>query len=141
MNINKLLIIAFVLGPRGKIKFATHCFKKLYSNDNAKCIEMKEMVKNLLIKLYESYNAQYKPSGRGSASGSASESTSKSQNLAIEIGSSSNFWDLRDDDDIMIEDPFSKFSEAVVISEGSPELSNELDLYLMEKIGKLQKVI
>ncbi|KAH9750902.1 BED-type domain-containing protein [Citrus sinensis] len=138
-KINKLLIVAFVLDPRGKMKFATHCFEKLYGKDSAKCVEMKEMVKNLLIKLYESYNAQYKPGGSGSASGSASGSTSRSQNLAIRSGNGSNFWDLGDDNDVMIEDPFSEFSKAVAVSEGSPELSNELDLYLMEKTEKIAK--
>ncbi|KAH9751286.1 BED-type domain-containing protein [Citrus sinensis] len=106
---------------------------------SVKCVEMKEMVKNLLIKLYESYNVQYKPGGSGSASGSASGSTSGSPNLAIGSGSGSNFWDLGDDDDVMIEDPFSEFSKAVAVSEGSPELSNELDLYLMEKTKKIAK--
>ncbi|KAH9751304.1 hypothetical protein KPL71_014240 [Citrus sinensis] len=106
---------------------------------SAKCVEMKEMVKHLLIKLYESYNVQYKPGGSGSASGNASGSTSGSQNLAIGSGSGSNFWDLGDDDDVMIEDPFSEFSKAVAVSEGSPELSNELDLYLMEKTEKIAK--
>ncbi|KAK9233093.1 hypothetical protein WN943_023342 [Citrus x changshan-huyou] len=105
------------------MKFTTHCFEKLYGKDSAKCVEMKEMVKNLLIKLYESYNAQYKPGGSGSASGSLS----RSQNLAIGSGSGSNFWDLGDDDDVMIEDPFSEFSKAVAVSEGSPELSNEVN--------------
>ncbi|KAH9716963.1 BED-type domain-containing protein [Citrus sinensis] len=75
----------------------------------------------------------------GSASGSASGSTSRSQNLASGSGSGSNFWDLGDDDDVMIEDPFSEFSKAVAVSEGSPELSNELDLYLMEKTEKIAK--
>ncbi|KAH9802953.1 BED-type domain-containing protein [Citrus sinensis] len=107
--------------------------------DSAKCVEMKEMIKNLLIKLYESHNAQYKPSGSGSTSGSASGSTSESQNLTSRSGSGSHFWDLDDDDDVMIEDPFSEFSKAVAVSEGSPELSNELDLYLMEKTEKIAK--
>ncbi|KAH9696124.1 BED-type domain-containing protein [Citrus sinensis] len=136
---SSLKIVASVLDPRGKMKFATHCFEKLYGKDSAKCVEMKEMIKDLLIKLYESYNAQYKPSGSGSASGSASGSTSESQNLTSGSGSGSHFWDLDDDDDVMIEDPFSEFSKAVAVSEGSPELSNELDLYLMEKTEKIGK--
>lgn len=48
---------------------------------------MNEMVKDLLTKLYESYNAQYKLGGSGSASGS----TSGSQTLANGSGSGSNF--------------------------------------------------
>ena len=86
-KINKMLIVASVLDPRGKMKFATHCFEKLYGKDSTKCVEMKEMVKDLLTKFYESYNAQYKPGGSESASGS----TSGSQNLAIGSGSGSNF--------------------------------------------------
>lgn len=134
-KINKMLIVASVLDPRGKMKFTTHCFEKLYGKDSAKCVKMKEMVKNLLTKLYESYNAQYKPCGSGSASGSASGS----QTLAIESGSGLNFWDLGGDDDVMIEDSFFEFSQAVTVSEGSPELSNKLDLYLMEKTEKIAK--
>ena len=121
-KINKTLIVASVLDPRGKMKFATHCFEKLYGKDSAKCVEMKEMVKDLLTKLYKSYNAQYKPCGSGSTSGSASGSTSGSQTLAIGSGSGSNFWDLGSDADVMIEDPFSEFSKVVAVSEGSPEL-------------------
>lgn len=36
-KINKLLIFASVLDPRGKMKFATHCFEKLYDKESAKC--------------------------------------------------------------------------------------------------------
>lgn len=52
---------------------------------------MKEMVKDLLTKLYEAYNAQYKQGGSASASGIESESTNKSQILDIGSGSGSNF--------------------------------------------------
>ena len=82
-KINKLLIVAFVLDLRGKMKLATHCFEKLYGKASTKCVEMNEMVKDLLTKLYESYNAQYKLGGSGSASGS--------QTLANGSGSGSNF--------------------------------------------------
>ena len=63
----------------GKMKFTTHCFEKLYHKDSVKCVEMKEMVKDLLTKLYQSYNSQYKSGGSRSASGSMSGS----QTLAI----------------------------------------------------------
>ena len=43
------------------------------------------------------------------------------------------------DDDVMINDPFSKFNQAIAVSEGSSELSHELDLYLMEKTEKIAK--
>lgn len=138
-KIYKLLIVASVLNPWGKMKFATHYFEKLCGKNNVKCVEMKEMAKDLLAKLYEFYNAQYKPGGSGSASGSASRSTSGSQTLAIRSGSGSNFWDLGDGNDVMIEDHFSKFSKAVAVNESSLELSNELDLYLIEKTEKITK--
>ena len=134
-KINKLLIVASVLDPRGKMKFAPHCFEKLYHKNSAKCVEMKEIIKDLLTKLYQSYNAQYKSGGSRSASGS----TSGSQTLAIGSENGSKFWDLGDDDDVIIEDPFSEFSKAVVVSEGSPKLSNELDIFLMEKTEKIAK--
>ena len=104
------------------MKFAAHCFEKLYGKDSVKCVEMKEMIKDLLTELYEFYNAQYKLGGSGSVSGSGL-----------------NFQDLGDDDDHMIEDPFSEFSKAVAVSEGSLKLSNELDLYLMEQTKKIAK--
>lgn len=56
-KINKLLIVACILDPRRKMKFVTHCFAELYGKDSAKCVELKGMVKDLLIKLYESYSA------------------------------------------------------------------------------------
>ena len=118
------------------MKFAIHCFEKLHGKDSAKCVKMKEMVKDLLTSLTESYNTQYKLRGSASASGS----TSGSQNLAIGSGGGSNFWDLGDDvDDVMIEDPFSELSKAIVVDEGSPELSTELDLYLTKNTEKIAK--
>lgn len=85
IKINKMLIVACVLDPRGKMKFATHCFEELYGQDSGKCSEMKEMVKDLFVKLFESYSARYsKPSGVGSAS--ASKSASASQHFGSGCG-------------------------------------------------------
>ena len=39
----------------------------------------------------------------------------------------------------MIKDLFSEFSKAAAIAEDNSELSNELDLYLMEKIKQTTK--
>ena len=52
VKINKMLIVASVLDPQGKMKFATHCFEELYSKDTGKYSKMKEMVKDLFIKLF-----------------------------------------------------------------------------------------
>ncbi|KAH9770668.1 BED-type domain-containing protein [Citrus sinensis] len=73
---------------------------------------------NLICQIEQSLES-LSAGGSGSASGSASGS----QTLAIGSGSGSNFWDLGGGDDVMIEDPFSKFSKAVAGSECSPELS------------------
>ena len=71
LKINKLLIVAYVLDPRGKMNFTTLCFEALYGKDRAKCAEMKNVLKDVLNKLFEAYSAQHlKP--RASASGSAS---------------------------------------------------------------------
>lgn len=74
--------VAYVLDPRGKMKFTTHCFEKLDGKDTGKCSEMKEMVKDLFIKILKSYSAQYsKPSGVGSTSVRASQSFASGSGL------------------------------------------------------------
>ena len=39
-----------------------------------------------------------------------------------------------DEDDEVFEDPFSKYTEMVAVTKDHVELSNELDLYLMESV-------
>ena len=74
------------------------------------------MVKDLLNKLFEAYNAQHsKPSASASASAS----------------SGLTFMDKEDE---AFEDLFSKYTEMVAISRNHVELSNELNLYLMESV-------
>lgn len=58
-KINKLLIVIYVLDLRRKMNFATLWFEIIYGNDNAKCAEMKNMVKDLLNKFFKAYNAQH----------------------------------------------------------------------------------
>lgn len=41
VKINKMLIVDFVLDPRGKMKFTTHCFEELYGKDTSKYSKMK----------------------------------------------------------------------------------------------------
>ncbi|XP_024041867.1 zinc finger BED domain-containing protein RICESLEEPER 2-like [Citrus sinensis] len=50
-KINK--IVAAILDPQGKMNFATLCFETLYGKDSAKCAEMKNVVKDVLNKLFE----------------------------------------------------------------------------------------
>ena len=81
-------------------------------------------------RLYKAYSAKH-PSASASASVSASWSASASH--ASGYGFSSvltflNFGNANDD----YEDPFSKYIEMVVEMRDNLELSNELDIYLME---------
>ncbi|XP_031095080.1 zinc finger BED domain-containing protein RICESLEEPER 1-like [Ipomoea triloba] len=126
LEINKLLIISSVLDPRSKMGFVTICFEKLYGKDTPKCIEMKEAIMEVLRKLYEVYNALYaKPSattnqstigcGSGSGSESGSQSCETSEMELLDVGVNVDMVCEKGDVD---------------------ETSNELDIYLMEKIEK-----
>ncbi|KAK9174956.1 hypothetical protein WN944_026960 [Citrus x changshan-huyou] len=141
-KINKLLIVASILDPRGKMNFATLCFETLYGKDSAKCAEMKDVVKDVLNKLFEAYSAQHlKPSASASASAfpSASASAFPSESVSAfpseSAGVSANSGlTFMDEDDEVFEDPFSKYTEMVTITRDHIELSNELDLYFMESV-------
>lgn len=77
---------------------------KLYGKDIGKCSEIKEMVKDLYIRLFESSSIQYsKSNGVGSAS------TSKSASASQPFGSGNGLtcWELDDNDDVTIDNPFS----------------------------------
>ncbi|KAH9698203.1 BED-type domain-containing protein [Citrus sinensis] len=133
-KINKLLIVASILDPRGKMNFATLCFETLYGKDSAKCAEMKDVVKDVLNKLFEAYSAQHlKPSASASASAFPSESVSAfpSESAGVSANSGLTFMD---EDYEVFEDPFSKYTEMVTITRDHIELSNELDLYFMESV-------
>ncbi|KAK9206078.1 hypothetical protein WN943_016349 [Citrus x changshan-huyou] len=135
-KINKSLIVASILDPRGKMNFPTLCFETLYGKDSAKCAEMKNVVKDVLNKLFEAYSAQhFKPSASASASASAFPSESVSAFPSESAGISANSGlTFMDEDDEVFEDPFSKYTEMVAVTRDHIEFSNELDLYLMESV-------
>ena len=116
------------------MNFATLCFEILYGKDNAKCVEMKNVAKDVLNKLFKAYSAQQlKPCA--SVSASAFPSASVSAFLSASAGVSANSGlTIMDEDDKVIEDIFSKYTEMVVVIKDHIELSNELDLYLMESV-------
>ena len=106
------------------MNFTTLFFETLYSKNSAKCAEMKNMVKDVLIKLFEAYSAQHlKPSASASAFSSASAGVSANSGLTF-----------MDEDDEVFEDPFSKYTEMFTVTRYHIKLSNELDLYLMESV-------
>nr|GMC71737.1 zinc finger BED domain-containing protein RICESLEEPER 2-like [Ipomoea batatas] len=109
LEINKLLIISSVLDPRSKMGFVTICFEKLYGKDTPKCIEMKEAVMEVLRKLYEVYNAF--------------------EMELLDVGV--NVGDVQP-----VQKKFSMYSDMVCEKGDVDETSNELDIYLMEKIEK-----
>ncbi|KAH9650680.1 putative tRNA (met) cytidine acetyltransferase [Citrus sinensis] len=116
------------INPRGKMNFATLCFETLYGKDNAKCAEMKNVVKDVLNKLFEAYSAQHlKPSATASASASVFPSAS----AGVSVNSGLTFMD---EDNEVFEDPFSKYTDMVAVTRDHIKLSNELDLYLMESV-------
>ncbi|KAK9221995.1 hypothetical protein WN944_010426 [Citrus x changshan-huyou] len=95
-----------------------------YCKNNAKCAEMKNVVKDVLIKLFEAYSAQHlKPSASASAFSSASAGVSANSGLTF-----------MDEDDEVFEDPFSKYTKMFTVTRYHIKLSNELDLYLMESV-------
>ena len=103
-KINKLLIVASVLDPWEKMNFTTLCFETLYGKDNVKCVEMKNVAKDVLNKLFKAYSAQHlKPCASVSASASASASAFPSASAGVSVNSRLTFID---EDNDVFEDPF-----------------------------------
>ena len=123
-----MLIVTTVLDPQSKMNFIVICFESLYCKDSAKCGEMKSIVKNTLHRLYEAYSAKHP-----SASASVSVSASASHASGCGFSSGLTFLDFGDADDDY-EDPLFKYTKMVDETRDNIELSNELDLYLMEML-------
>ena len=87
---------------------------------------MKNVVKDVLIKLFEVYSAQHlNPSDSASASAFSSASAGVCANSGLTF---------MNEDDEVFEDPFSKYIEMFTVTRYHIKLSNELDLYLMELV-------
>nr|GMD25487.1 zinc finger BED domain-containing protein RICESLEEPER 2-like [Ipomoea batatas] len=129
LEINKLLIVSSVLDPRSKMGFVTICFERLYGKDTPKCMEMKEAIVEVLRKLYEVYSALHaKPSGitNQSVGGSRSQSCQTSESV-LDVG-------VTIGDVVPVPNFFTTYSNMVREKGNVEETSNELDIYLMEKI-------
>lgn len=68
------------------MNFSILCFETLYDNDSAKCVKMKNMVKDVLNKFFEAYNAQHSKS-------SASASTFPCASAGVSANSGLTFMD------------------------------------------------
>nr|GMD74579.1 zinc finger BED domain-containing protein RICESLEEPER 2-like [Ipomoea batatas] len=129
LEINKLLIVSSVLDPRSKMSFVTICFERLYGKDTPKCMEMKEAIVEVLRKLYEVYIALHaKPSGgtNQSVGGSGCQSCQTTESV-LDVG-------VTIGDVVPIPNLFTTYSNMVREKGNVEETSNELDIYLMEKI-------
>lgn len=114
------MIVAFVLDPQGQINFVAFCFETLHSKDSAKYAKMKNMMKDVLNKLFEAYIAQHLKS-------SASASVSAFPSVSAGV-SASNGLTFMNEENEAFENFFSKYTRDHV------ELSSELDIYLVESV-------
>ena len=82
-------------------------FLTLNNKDSAKCAKMKNVVKDVLNKLFEAYSAQHlKPSACASASAFPSASASAFPSVTIVV-SANNWLIFMDEDDELFDDLFS----------------------------------
>ncbi|CAE5976316.1 unnamed protein product [Arabidopsis arenosa] len=121
-KINKILIVAGVLDPRRKMVFTMLSFELIYGKGNPKCIEMKELVMDVLEKLFKIYSVRY-----------AAYDNSNLQSSATRDGE--NLTQVHQDSESMevdnIDDPFLKF---MVAKKTSLEVVNELEKYLKDEL-------
>ena len=123
-----MFIVAFVLDLQGKINFAALYFDTLHSKDSAKYAKMKNMMKDVLNKFFEAYSAQHlKLSASASASAFPSVSASEFPSASAGVSVNSRLTFMNEENEAF-ENLFSKYTRDHV------ELSNELDLYLVESV-------
>ena len=121
LTMNPLVIIASVFDPRNKMKFASHCFDKLYGKDSLESNHLRSSIKSVMRELYEEYVLLSKSAG-GESAGTGSEHAASEQSSVV--------FDLSDDDEYERMD--SLYSE-MVKETADDEISSELDIYLLEK--------
>ncbi|KAL9858897.1 putative HAT dimerization domain, ribonuclease H-like superfamily, hAT-like transposase, RNase-H [Arabidopsis thaliana] len=118
-KINKILIVAGVLDPRRKMVFTMFSFELIYGKGNPKCVEMKELVMDVLEKLFDIYSVRYATSNlQPSVSCDAENVTQVHQ----------DFENMEVDN---IDDPFLKF---MVAKKTSIAVVNELVKYLKDEL-------
>lgn len=118
-KINKILIVAGVLDPRRKMVFTMFSFELIYGKGNPKCVEMKELVMDVLEKLFDIYSVRYATSNlQPSVSCDAENVTQVHQ----------DFENMEVDN---IDDPFLKF---MVAKKTSVAVVNELVKYLKDEL-------
>lgn len=127
-DINRLLIVASVLDPRNKMKFAGLCFEKLYGKDSPQGKVLNDSVNDVMERLFDEYNtsgASNTAATFGSSSQSQSQSAQESQDGVA--------MDSSDEDAYGYERMDSLYKE-MVNELGFEDASTELELYLKEKV-------
>lgn len=61
INMNPLVIIAYVFDPRNKMKYVIRCFDILYVKDSFESKFLKSSIKKVMRDLYEDYALENKP--------------------------------------------------------------------------------
>ncbi|XP_013656438.1 zinc finger BED domain-containing protein RICESLEEPER 2-like [Brassica napus] len=129
-KMNKLLIVSTVFDPRKKMNFANLCFEKLYGKESIEFTLLSESITDILKRLYDEYSVGYSTSGGGSG-GSQSQGGSSSQSQSQ--GSGAVLQNQNIGNGIGYE-RMDNLYEELVEETGTQDSSNELEVYLREKV-------
>ncbi|XP_024006466.1 zinc finger BED domain-containing protein RICESLEEPER 2-like [Eutrema salsugineum] len=130
-KINRLLIVASILDPRNKMKFADMCFDMLYGKDSMEAKGLHDAVIEVMKRLFEEYNSAMVPPVNATSSQSVA-SSSQTQNHITQESEEQVEGDLDLEEELGYERMDSLYKE--MASEiGFQDASNELELYLKER--------
>ncbi|XP_018462833.1 zinc finger BED domain-containing protein RICESLEEPER 2-like [Raphanus sativus] len=87
-KINRLLIVASILDPRNKMRFATLCFERVYGKDNVETKALQSSVADVLKSLFEEYTLRYVTVHGDDIIGTRSQSGATSSQSTGQDGSS-----------------------------------------------------
>ncbi|KAJ0237265.1 HAT protein [Hirschfeldia incana] len=129
-KMNKILIVASVFDPRKKMNFANLCFEKLYGKESIEFTLLSESITEILKSLYEEHTLGYNTSGGGSGGsqsqgGSSSQTQTQDSGTVLQsqvIGSGIGY------------ERMDNLYEELVQETGTQDSSNELEVYLREKV-------
>ncbi|XP_009151481.2 zinc finger BED domain-containing protein RICESLEEPER 2-like [Brassica rapa] len=129
-QMNKLMIVATVFDPRKKMNFANLCFEKLYGKESIEYTLLSESILEILKRLYDEYSLVANRSGGGSG-GSQSQGGSSSQTQDQDAGA---VFESRDLGNGIGYERMDNLYEELIQEAGTEDSTNELELYLKEKV-------
>ncbi|XP_013741789.1 zinc finger BED domain-containing protein RICESLEEPER 2-like [Brassica napus] len=130
-KMNKLIIVANVFDPRKKMNFVNLCFEMLYGKESIEYTLLSESVLDILKKLYDEYSL------RGSG-GSQSQGGSSSQTQDQDAGAA---FESRDLGNGIGYERMDNLYEELIQEAGTHDSSNELELYLKEKVETTKPMV